>query len=187
MLVCSGTMPTFEPLTTKQTNLALCSTIQTGFIDRRIAATRSNSGSSRAGDRCCGGGPGCQRASSKGRHRPGLPASRLPPREPSCLLGESTEEGVGHGACKALLTWPSLVQLLSSGFRLVLRLVLPSQAPQFGCCSALGVPREAAPPERSEDPLEARKDGSGSCLPLVQSEPWTLDPAGHGVRQAHVQ
>lgn len=79
MLVCSGTMPTFEPLTTKQTNLALCSTIQTGFIDRRIAATRSNSGSSRAGDRCCGGGPGCQRASSKGRHRPGLPASRLPP------------------------------------------------------------------------------------------------------------
>lgn len=49
MLVCSGTMPTFEPLTTKQTNLALCSTIQTGFIDRRIAATRSSPGSSGLG------------------------------------------------------------------------------------------------------------------------------------------
>lgn len=40
-----------------------------------------------------------------------------PPREPSCLLGESTEEGVGHGACEALLTWPSLVQLLSAGVK----------------------------------------------------------------------
>lgn len=116
MLVCSGTMPTFEPLTTKQTNLALCSTIQTGFIDRRIAATRSNSGSSRDGDQCCGGGPGRQRASSKGQHRPGLPAAGMAtaPRESSCPLGESAEERVGHGACKALLVWPSLVRLLSS-------------------------------------------------------------------------
>lgn len=94
MLVCSGTMPTFEPLTTKQTNLALCSTIQTGFIDRRITATRSNSGSSRAGDQCCGGGPGHQRASSKGWHHPGPPAPRLPawplpPESPRALLGKA--------------------------------------------------------------------------------------------------
>lgn len=49
MFVCSGTMPTFEPLTTNQTNLALRSTIQTAFIDRRIAATHRSSGSSLAG------------------------------------------------------------------------------------------------------------------------------------------
>lgn len=60
MLVCSGTMPTFEPQTTKQTNLALCSTIQTGFIDRRIAATRSNLGSSRVGINAVGAAPGAR-------------------------------------------------------------------------------------------------------------------------------
>lgn len=74
-------MPTFEPLTTKQTNLALRSTIQTGFIDRRIAATRTGSGSSRARDRCCGRGPGHQRASSKGDSTHLEPPSSLERKE----------------------------------------------------------------------------------------------------------
>lgn len=72
-------MPTFEPLTTKQTNLALCSTIQTGFIDRRIAATRSSSGSSRAGINAAG----VARAPEdilEGAAPPGAAAAR----EPSC-------------------------------------------------------------------------------------------------------
>jgi len=120
VLVCSGTMPTFEPLTTKQTNLALCSTIQTGFIDRRIAATRSNSGSSQPGrGSMLQGWPRASEGILEATAPPGAvhaPATgtATAPREPPCLLGESAEEGVGHGACKALPTWPSLVQLLSS-------------------------------------------------------------------------
>lgn len=38
-------------------------------------------------------------------------------------------------------------------------------------------PTEAALPERSKDHSEAKKDKSGSCFPLAQSKPWTLNPA----------
>lgn len=87
MLICSGTMPTFEPLTTKQTNLALCSTIQTGFIDRRIAATRSSSGSSRAGINAAGVAPG-----ARGHPPSGGPARGCCHTEPSCPGTAQREE-----------------------------------------------------------------------------------------------
>lgn len=94
MLICSGTMPTFEPLTTKQTNLALCSTIQTGFIDRRIAATRSSSGSSRAGINAAGVAPG-----ARGHPRRGGPARGC------CALAAAAENSRARGQHRRRSGW----------------------------------------------------------------------------------
>lgn len=102
----------------------------------------------------------------------------LPPR--TLVPGDSTEGGVGGGACKALLARGALVQLLCTG----LGLLLQSQNP-LGAAQLLLSP--AAPPERSKDPLESQKDESGSCVPLIRNKPRTLDPAGRAVCQAHAQ
>lgn len=134
MLICSGTMPTFEPLTTKQTNLALCSTIQTGFIDRRIAATRSSSGSSGAGINAAGVAPGAT------GHPPRAGPARGCCRPRALVPGHSAEGGAGHGACKALLAPRALLRLLGAAFGLVMQ----SQDPRFGCCSAVVVPSSSS-------------------------------------------
>lgn len=132
MLICSGTMPTFEPLTTKQTNLALCSTIQTGFIDRRIAATRSSSGSSRAGINAAAGaapgaaghppraGParGCCRpralvpGTAQREERAMVPAKPFEPGEPqSALLCTAAEP---RASVRVLLSFGCPQQLLQN-------------------------------------------------------------------------
>jgi len=63
----------------------------TGVSQQRVA---TRAAVSRAGDQCCRGGPGHQRASSKRRHRPGLstprpPARPLPPESPRASLGRA--------------------------------------------------------------------------------------------------
>lgn len=69
----------------------------------------------------------------------------------------------------ALLTWPSKVQLHSSAAE-----TSPSVSMLL---LSFRRPAEAAPPERSKDRLESKKNRSGSCFPLAQSKPRTLNPA----------
>lgn len=84
----SGTMPTFEPLATEQTDLALRSTIQTRFIDRRAIATEAHEASSVA---CL---PAC------------LPAG-VAPGLPGLLSRRPLQQG-------ELLAWPAGHPLLAS-------------------------------------------------------------------------
>lgn len=133
MLICSGTMPTFEPVTTKQTNLALCSTIQTGFIDRRIAATRSGSGSSRPGINAAGAHPPRAGPARGSCHpQPSCPRTARGRSGTPCLQSPSSSES----PCAAALRW----------FRAAAAEPRPSLGfgRWFGRCSALVIPSSSS-------------------------------------------